>query len=370
MVKKIPWWHPKTGTYERKFIDKVLISNYPNEGKYTELFEQKISRLLNAKYIAAVPSGTVALFLALKGLGIKKGDEVIVPDLCFIAAPNAVDLTGAKPVLVDINPNTLSIDPNKFEEAITKRTKVVIPVHISGKAVDMISILKISKQYGLQVVEDACEAFMSKHRGQYLGTFGDVGCLSFSPAKTITTGQGGAIIANSRKLYKRIKELKDQGRVKRGTGGDDIHDSIGYNFKFSNLQAAFGLGQLYYLNSRINRMRRNHMLYVKNLKGTKGISVFECNLKEGELPLWTDVLVEDRDRLDKYLKDNNIESNRFWLPLHSQKPYYQPNNKFKISTKLSPKLLWLPSSFTLTDADINYVCKHIKSFMSGKKIIK
>lgn len=362
MIKKIPWWQPQTGPKEKEFIEKVLLSNYPNEGELTYLFEKRIAKLIHSRYAVAVPSGTVALFLALKALGIGNGDEVIIPDLCFIAAPNAVDLTGAKPVLVDIDPSTLNIDPENFKKAINKNTKAVIPVHVSGRGADMISIVKIAKSNNIYVVEDACEAFMSKHKGKVLGTFGNAGCFSFSPAKTITTGQGGAIVTNSLQLYNRLRELKDQGRLTRGTGGDDLHKIIGYNFKFTNLQAAFGLGQLTYLKKRIRRLRSNHELYANNLRGLKGISIFEAKIQEGELPLWTDARVENRDSLDQYLRANHIDCRRFWLPIHTQKPYKQADTNFPSSTKLSPKILWLPSAFTLTDSDINYVCNHIKKF--------
>lgn len=365
MVKKIPWWQPQTGSREKEFIEKVIIGNFPNEGEFTTLFERKIAKLVNSKYAVAVTSGTIAIFLALKALGIGKGDEVIVPDLCFVAAPNAVDLTGATPVLVDVDPNTLMIEPGILQGAITKKTKAIIPVHISGRSSDMNGIIKVAKSYKLLVVEDAAEAFYSKHKGKFLGTFGDAGCFSFSPAKIITTGQGGVVVTDNRSLYKRLKELKDQGRPERGTGGDDLHNSIGYNFKFTNLQAAFGLGQLTYFKDRVRRLRRNHALYVRDLKSVKGINLFKCDLDAGELPLWTEVIIEQRDRLDRYLRANNIDCRRFWFPVHTQKPYKQADTNFPSSTRLSPRLLWLPSAFTLTDSDIDYVCKIIKKFYTS-----
>lgn len=363
MKKFIPWWEPQTGSKEKIFLQKVIDSNFPNEGDLTYLFEQKIAKLLKVKYVVTLPNCTSAIFLALKGLGIGKGDEVIVPDLCFIAAPNAVDLTGATPILVDIDPNTLNIDPQSFEKAITKKTKAVIPVHVSGRACDMETIAKIAKSHNVLIIEDAAEAFLSKHKGKFLGTFSNAGCFSFSPAKTITTGQGGAVVTNEPSLYLRLKELKDQGRPKRGTGGDDLHNTIGYNFKFTNLQAAFGLGQLFYLKKRLARMRRNHQLYLKNLIDLKEITIFECDLKNGELPQWTDCLVhEKRNELVNFLLKNKIDSRRFWFPIHTQLPYKQPDNKFPTSTRLSPEALWLPSAFTLTDSDINRVCHYIKKF--------
>lgn len=366
MTKKIPWWEPQIGSEEKKFIDKVLLSNFPNEGKVTTLFEKRIAKLLNSNFAISVTSGTAALFLALKGLGIGKGDEVIVPDLCFIAAANAVDLTGAKVVLVDTNPNTLGIDVSSLQKKITKKTKAIIPVYISGYGADIDSVLKIAKSNKIYVVEDAAEAFLSKHNGKFLGTFGDAGCFSFSAAKTITTGQGGAVITNDSQLHKRMMELKDQGRSKRGTGGDDIHDAIGYNFKFTNLQAALGLGQLTYLRTRLKRLAQNHRLYINNLKGIKGLRIFEFDVDAGEIPQWTIISVERRNELDLYLSSYKIGCRRFWFPIHTQKPYKQSDKNFPNSTMLSPKLLWLPSAFTLTDSDVEYVCKLIKKFYTTK----
>ncbi|SVB90055.1 uncharacterized protein METZ01_LOCUS242909, partial [marine metagenome] len=178
---------------------------------------------VGATYAVGVTNGTSALFLALAALGIGHGDEVVVPDLTFIATANAVTLTGATPVLVDIDPATLTISPEAFEKAITAHTRAVIPVHISGRSADLPAIVAIAKEHGLAVVEDAAEAFASFHDGRALGTIGIAGCLSFSPNKTIMTGQGGMVLTDDEGLHLRLRELKDQGRPVRGTGGDDPH---------------------------------------------------------------------------------------------------------------------------------------------------
>ena len=257
--KKIKWWEPEVGEEERNILFKVLDSNFLNDGDFTSRFEQMLADLLDCKHVVAVTNGTSALFLALAGCGVGPGDEVIVPDITFIATANAVVLSGAKPVLVDVDPNTLNIDPGKFEQAITPRTKAVIPVHISGRPADMPAILKIAENKGLSVIEDAAEGLFSKMDGKFLGTFGKAGSLSFSPNKTITTGQGGAILSNDDNLGARLRELKDQGRPVRGTGGDDTHDRIGYNFKLTNLQAAVGIAQLSHLTTRTERMKQTYL---------------------------------------------------------------------------------------------------------------
>lgn len=353
---------PQVEKEDYEFVKKALDDNYINEGELTNQFEKEIAELVGSKYAIATTSCTTAIFLALKALGIKQGDDVIVPDITFIATANAVDLCGAKPILVDINPETLTLDTGAFEKAITTKTKAVIPVHVSGRAADMESILAIAKRHDLYVVEDAAEALMSKHKGKYLGTLGVAGCFSFSANKTISTGQGGMIITDDDKLFSRLKPLKDQGRPQKGTGGDDRHDTIGYNFKFTNIQAALGLGQLQHLTERIERMKRNYQIYTENLQKIKEIKIFETNISGGEVPQWTDITLKQRDELAEYLKTHNIDCRKYWHPLHTQLAYKLPDNNFLNSTQMPPKALWLPSAFTLTDEDVLTVCRKIKDF--------
>lgn len=366
-MKKIPWWEPRIdGPKEKELLEQVLKSNFPNDGDYTAQFEKEVAERLGSAYAVAVTSCTAAMFLALKALGIGHGDEVIVPDMTFIATANAVSMTGAKPVLADIDPATMTIDPEKFLAAITPRTRAVMPVHVSGRAAQISEILKIAADHNIHVVEDAAEAFLSKHNGKHLGTFGIMGCFSFSPPKTITMGQGGLVVTNDENIFLRLRELKDQGRPVRGTGGADIHNSIGYNFKLTNLQAALGLAQLTYVEERISRMARNYELYAKYLHGMSGFSLLGFDTALGEVPQWTDAITEKRDELDEYLKSHGIECRRFWFPIHTQAPYKLPDSGFPNSARLSPKALWLPSAFTLTDEDIETVCNHIRTFFEKK----
>ena len=363
--KKIPWWEPQIGSpLERELIEQVLVDNYANEGKLTARFETEIAALLGAKYAVATTSGTSAIFLALKASGVGLGDEVIVPDATFIATANAVSLCGATPILVDIDPGTLTISIEALKKAITPKTKAIVPVHVTGRGADMESILAVANEHGLVVVEDAAEAFFSKHQGKYLGTLGDAGCFSFSAAKTITTGQGGMIVTNSDELYMKLKPLKDQGRPVRGTGGDDLHDTIGFNFKFTDIQAALGLGQLRLLSERTERMKRIYTLYREALRGISGFSVFDIDISGGGVPQWTDIIVERRNELDAYLKEDNIDCRRYWLPIHRQRAYLLPDDHFPNSTKLLTQALWLPSAFTLSDEDVVFVTDRIKEFFS------
>lgn len=363
MNREIPWWRPEMTGRELALVIDVIASNYLNEGEVTERFESAIAARCGAQFAVATTSGTTAIFLALVALGVGPGDEVIVPDLTFIATANAVTLAGATTVLADIDPRTLAIAPAAFEAAVTQRTKAVIPVHVSGRGADMSAILAIARRRGLVVVEDAAEAFVSSQSGKALGTLGDAGCLSFSPNKSITTGQGGAVITDDPAVHRRLRELKDQGRPLRGTGGDDEHPSVGFNFKLTNLQAAVGLAQLEVLEERLERQRRIHTGYVTGLDGVRGIELPGFNIAAGETPLWTDALVRGRrDELDAHLAARRMGCRRFWHPLHSQAPYRRPPEEFPEATRASADALWLPSAFTLTDADVSTVCAEITGF--------
>jgi perosamine synthetase len=361
-MKSIPWWMPQIGSAELPAVRDVLESNYLNEGDVTAAFEGRIASLVGAPYAVAVTSGTAAITLALMATGVGAGDEVIVPDLTFIATANAVVLAGARPVLVDVDPRTLNIDPEAAARAITPRTKAIVPVHVSGRAANMRAITALAQQHRLAVVEDAAEALRSRHEGRYLGTHGDAGCFSFSPNKTITTGQGGMIVTSDDRLHRRLRELKDQGRPVRGTGGDDLHPTLGFNFKLTNLQAAVGMAQLTYLETRLARQRQIYAEYSVGLRGVNGITLPGFATDLGETPQWTDALCDRRDELDEHLRSLNIHTRRFWFPLHTQEPYRRNDEAFFHSTGLCRRALWLPSAFTLTTEDITSVCNHIRDF--------
>jgi len=360
MKKGVKWWVPKLGKHEERYLKRVFDAHFPNDGPLTKEFEDKIAKRLRCKHAVAVPNATSGMFMSLKALGIGHGDEVIVPDITFVATANAVEMTGAKPVLVDVSRKDFNISPASVKKAVTKNTKAIIPVHVTGRIASMPEILQIAKKNDLHVVEDAAEALMSKKDGKFAGTFGKTGCFSFSPNKTITTGQGGMIVTDDSKLHTRLIELKDQGRPKRGTGGDDIHDSIGYNFKFTDLQAAVGLGQLHYLDERIARMKKTYQIYQNGLEDCRGISVVET--EKDEVPQWTDILADKRKELDAFLLKNGIEYRRYWHPIHRQRPYKMPDSNFNESVFVSGHALWLPSSYSITDEEVRQVIDAILSF--------
>ena len=217
--QKIPWWMPKVEKEDSEFVKKALDANFVNEGPLTAELEKQIANLVGAKYATATTSGTAAIFLSLKALGIGHGDEVIVPDVTFIATANAVDLCGAKPILVDINPKDLTISIDAIKKTITSKTKAIVPVHVTGRGADMAAITEIAEKHGLFVVEDAAEALTSKQGNQYLGTFGDLGCFSFSANKTISTGEGVCVDVVDASQYNGLNHTilrnNDHGQRKR-----------------------------------------------------------------------------------------------------------------------------------------------------------
>ena len=363
-TRKIPWWQPHIEKEDYRFVKSALDNNYVNEGPLVTQFEEQMKKLLGVTYVVATNNCTIAIFLALKAAGVKRGDEVIVPDITFIATVNAVDLLGATPVLVDIDPVTLTISPTAIERAITKKTTAIVPVHVTGRASDMTKILSLAKKHKLVVIEDAAEALLSKYKGKYLGLWGNAGCFSFSPNKTISTGQGGIVVTNDKKIYEALKPLKDQGRPIRGSGGNDLHDTIGYNLKLTDLQAGVGLGQLMHIAKRVERMKRNYAMYTRELKGVGDIRIFP--LQTGGVPQWTDIETSHRDELEKYLRDRQIDTRKYWYPIHTQLAYKQSGKNLPESARMSPRSLWLSSAFTLTDKDILQVCTEIKNFYSNK----
>ena len=362
--RALPWWIPQFGSRERALVVEVLESGFLNDGEVTTRFERALAAATGAKHAVAVTSGTAALCLALKSLGIGPGDEVIVPDMTFIATANAVSLAGATPVLADVDPSTLTLDPRAAARAVTPRTTAIIPVHVSGRVADMPALLDLAHAHGLHVVEDAAEALVSGLDGRRCGTFGTLGCLSFSPQKIITTGQGGAVLTDDDVLHARLRELKDQGRPVRGTGGDDTHPALGFNFKFTNLQAAVGLGQLETLSERAVRLRQTSVAYAASLQGVQdGFGLFPFRIDRGELPQWVDAWSDERDALVDALGRRGVGCRKFWFPLHTQPPYRQPDDRFPASTAMAKKAFWLPSALTMSEQDVADVCAWIREFL-------
>ena len=366
-MKPIRFWETDVGLFDYKNQKKIFQSNFPNEGKYVTIFENKIKKALGVKYCLALTNGTSALYIACKILNLKSKDEVLVPNITFPATANAVFMSGAKVVLGDVNAQTLSMDTKDLIKKINKNTKAIMPVHVSGRSCDMQKIMAIAKKYNLYVIEDAAEAFMSKKNKKFLGTIGDMGCFSLSPNKIITSGQGGFIVTNNKKYYEKIKVFKTQGRYGSTSGGDDLHVSPGGNFKFPNSSAGLAISQLKKINLRKKKLIKNYINYRNQLRLVKEIDILKFDITAGELPLWTDIKCAKRDELYNYLKKNKIYCRKFWIPL-SKKNFYskQKHLSFKNTRLVEKKIMWLPSSFLMNAKDQQKIINKIKNFYNSK----
>jgi perosamine synthetase len=237
----IPQIEPWIDGKELKQLKRVIKSTYVVENKLTAEFENIVANLAGAKHAVAMTNGTAALFCALKSLGIGAGDEVLVPNLTFVASANAVTLAGAKPIFCEIDERTMQICPNKLPIYLTDRTAAIMPVHLYGQAADMDLIMRFCRKNGLKCIEDAAQGVGVKFNGQHVGTFGDIGVFSYYGNKTITCGEGGVVVTNNDDLKTQCYRLKNHGR---DTKGIFEHEHVGYNFAFTDMQAAIGIAQM------------------------------------------------------------------------------------------------------------------------------
>jgi len=360
---------PNLGREELNNVIKAVKSSWiSSRGEYINKFEKEFARYLGVRYATTVSSGTTGLHLALLALKIKKGNEVIIPDLTYVATANAVKYVGAQPVMVDVEPDYWCIDPTAILKAISKRTKAIIPVHLYGNVAAMTEILKIAKKYHLYVVEDAAEAHGAEYKGKKAGSFGDVGVFSFFGNKIMTTGEGGMVVTNNKKIYERVSFLKNQAQ---SPNNKYWHPEIGFNYRMTNLQAAVGCAQLGKINSLINKKRKIFQWYKKYLSGLKDITLNQ-ERKNTKSVYWMTSLVLGRnirkkiprDALMKLLKKDGIETRPFFYPI-SKMPMYRKERHYPnfIAYNLSQNGLNLPSGTNLTEKDVKFVCQTLKKHL-------
>ncbi len=346
--------------------EKEAVASYMDEGGYiteykrTELFEEQIAAYTKSKHCIVVNNGTVSLTLAALALGLNHGDEVIVPNYTMIGTPNSVKLIGCTPVFVDVEDQTLCIDIELIKKSITKKTKAVMMVSPNGRYPSYeVGLLKsYLDELGVALIEDAAQSLGSKYPdGSHIGTKGAIGSFSFSAPKIISTGQGGALITNDDHLAYRLRRLKDFGRAQ---GGIDIHESVGFNFKFTELQACVGIEQLKKLDTRVARKKEIWLRYKKNLERVSQIKLFEHNLTF-TTPSFIDSIVEERESLINYLLQFNIGTRKMYPPINRQKAY-SIDGDHSVSERIGEHGLWLPSSVRLSNDEIDYICSIIKNF--------
>lgn len=370
MVDRIPWFGPVVGEAEAEALMAVVASGYLNDGSVARELEQEIARFLGVRHAVTVTSGTTAISLALLAAGIGPGDEVIVPDLTFIATANAVTMIGATVKLVDVDPERFTIDVAAAEAAIGPLTRAIVPVDVNGRGADYAAIGALCDAYKLVLVCDAAEALGSRSQGRYLGTFGQAGCFSFSANKTVTSGQGGIVATNDDDMHNRLRELKDQGRRLGGTGGDDLHPMLGFNFKYTNLQAAVALEQFRKLPNRLGAMKERDQLYRERLSNVPDLVLPETHSNEIEVCQWFDILTDRRAELMDALAAEHIGARAFWLPLHRQKCYGQGDAAFPNSIDISNRGLWLASHPAISSSHIEDVCHVVRGVLLPSTVVR
>lgn len=363
-MKKIPLIEPVFQGNEQRYVADCIKSTWISRGKYIDTFEEKFAKFCEAKYATTVVNGTAALHLLLASMRIKEGDEVILPTLTFIATANAISYLRARPVFVDSELETWNIDPKKIEAAITKKTKAIIVVHIYGHPANMGEIENIAKKHEIMVIEDACEAHGARYKGKRVGSLGKASVFSFYGNKIITTGEGGMIVSNDQELIKRANYLKSQAMEEKGKY---FHNEIGYNYRFTNLQASIGLAQLENIEKVIAAKKRNARIYTSLLKNSEYI-ILPPEKPWAENVFWLYSIIVNkqhfRNKLILFLQKEGVETRPFFEPIHTFK-MYKTDGDFKQSEFLGSNGLSLPSSYSLTEKEIRFICHKIIKFLKG-----
>ena len=343
--------------------DITAVSDYMSSGgwltehKQTQKFEEQISSFLTRKYAISVPNGTIAIYLSLLSLGVKKGDKIAVPNITMIATINAIIWTGATPVLIDVDDDLcMSFDHLKKN----KNLKAVIFVPLNGRVGEGELIQNWCKKNNIKLIEDSAHALGSKYKKSYAGGLGDLSILSFTPHKIITTGQGGMILTNSKRLSNFISKFKSFNRKE---GKSDWHDGFGLNFKFTDLQASLGLSQFTRLNESIKIKKKIYKMYKDNVSNT---SFYIKNFDENEVPWFFDITTGSsrvRNNLHNFLMEKGIET-RFSYPALSKQKFLKEvaKNNLNVSETIHDKVLWLPSSLGLKNDEIKEIVSKLNSF--------
>lgn len=359
-VSFLPMEHELDSDLRAAFERVYKRSNYI-KGVECQSFEHSFAKYCNLKYCTGTGNGLDALILALKALGIKNGDEVIVPSNTYIATVLAVTYVGATPVLVEPDINTFNIEPSKIEEKITNKTKAIIPVHLYGQVCDMDNIMRIAKNHDLYVIEDCAQAHGALYKGKKAGSFGDVACFSFYPGKNLgALGDAGAVVSNNKEIIDKVCAL--------GNYGSDYkyhHIYKGNNSRLDELQAAFLSVKLPYLDKMNEKRRRIASYYIDNIKNPEIILPYVI---EDAVPVWHifGIRCKRRDKLENYLNNNGISTNKHYpIPIHMQECYKDLGikvNGLPIAEEISSTELSLPMYYGMTNEEIQYVVNIINDF--------
>ena len=359
------YMQPSYDANEIEAVNEYMQSKgWLTEFKKTREFENSIREYVGSTHCSVMTNGTVTLMAALMACGIQPGDEVIVPDFTMSATAHAAKILGAQVVFADVERETLCMDFDSLQNAISPKTKAVIFVDLNGRCSERFSeIISFCKEKNLWFIEDAAQALGSSYHGKALGTFGDIGSFSFSMPKIITTGQGGAIVTDNAELFDKVLKIRDFGREKTGS---DHYIMVGGNFKFTDVQAVIGIEQMKKLVQRVDKKKQIGAAYDACLQDVEEIELIKNDYRE-TAPCFIEILCKSRKaELMQYLKGKNIGTRSFYPPLHSEPAYQYKNQHFPVAEEISRMGMWLPSFADLTTQQIEYICSCIREFYRKK----
>ena len=362
---RIPIYQPDIGSKEKAYVNQCLDSTWiSSKGEFIERFQAGFAGYIGAPQALAVSNGTVALHLALATLGLGAGDEIIVPSLTYISPVNAIRYVGATPVFADSDPVTWQVNVDDVAARITPRTRAIIVVHLYGQACDMVALAALASAHGLLLIEDCAEALGTRIGGRHVGTFGDIATFSFFGNKTITTGEGGMVVARGTAHQKLALKLRGQGLA------DDReywHDVVGFNFRMTNICAAIGLAQLERAEDFIARKRLLAEAYTRELQGLP--LVLQAEVAGTTHSFWMCSLLtndpEQRDLLRRALREQGIETRPFFHPVHTMPMYAQGQTGLTVAVDLGARGINLPSWPGLGEEGVQTVCAAIRGHFKG-----
>lgn len=367
--KIIPITGPSITKKEIEYVARAAKNGWnENYKKYIILFEEKFAKYIGRKYALATSSCTGALHLSYLSLGLKRGDEVIAPNITWVASVEPLYYIGVKPIFVDIEPDTWCIAPDDIEKKITKRTKAIIVVDLYGHIADMKPILKIAKKYKLKVIEDAAEAVGSEYYGKKAGSFGDVSCFSFHGSKTIVTGEGGMLLTNNKNIIKKAGYYNDHCKHPKKVFWNL---EIGYKYKMSNFQAACGLAQLERVEELIKTKRQIFSWYEKILSGIAGLQL-NTEKPQTKNTYWMVTVIFDKkykidkEKLMKEFLKYNIQTRPFFYPLSSL-PAVNCEVDTPISFDIFSRAINLPCGLNITKKQVSYICDCLIKILKNQK---
>lgn len=371
MNKFIPVNEPDIGFREKELINECLDTGWiSSEGPFVNKFEVEMSKKVNRKYGIACSNGSAALDIAVRALNIGPGDEVIMPTFTIISCATAIINSGAKPILVDADPETWNMQVENIEALITKNTVAIMAVHIYGLPVYLDPIIKIAEKYHLAIIEDSAELIGGKYKNKPCGSFGTVSTFSFYSNKHITTGEGGMILTNDFALAERCKSLRN---LCFKPNNRFVHDEIGWNYRMTNLQAALGIAQLEKLEKSIDKKLQIGEKYLKEIKNINLINTQQLKTDYAFNIFWVFGILVDKDfsiakTIIEELYKRKIGARPFFYPMHKQPVFNELglflNDHHPVSEDLYKQGLYLPSGLKLKNSDIEIVCKHLRSIFS------